>query len=289
MVASINDEVRLYRRTGTAQYQLIPCDERIKYRYCLGDVFVSYSQMVLVMFDFFKQLAMHVSKATIDIGTLRNKRICDTDMDVTMQWIQGLEWSTTHTAAKMVVDKPKERTNEQAYRTTALPYAILLYTQHLLHRTIKRSHHELAQRTVTPLLTLLLEGYILYRSTLEDSMETYRSATMQDCLLLNVNHRIQQRAKAIGDELAKEEDDEKERSVRKAERKKLKRERLKKNKQTKKSVKEIAPSEKIIQQEVEELVEGQLDSDDDDDSVIIIMDALSPYAKSFTPSKIHTL
>lgn len=269
MIALISEKVTIFRRAGAARFDIIEKHERDKYRFCLGDVFICYSQCVTVMFDFFTQIAGYLDPET-DVASLHHKQICDEDMHATMYWIQNLEWSTRLTAAKLAGQEEQQPACMQRYNTVSMPYAYLLYTQHLMYATIKKSHHNLGKRQIVPLLAFMLEGYIFYSSSLTEKFESYRSTSMQTMLMLKLNQDLLQRANRLGDQLLQEEEEEKQKNMRKLQRKQTKRQKRKAARQKlNPAVEEVSVMDKHVDPPIN-------DVDSDDDSVIIIMDAEYP-------------
>lgn len=274
MIARISDQIRMFRRTGPAKYKIIEMHERDKYRFCLGDVYICYSQCVLVMFEFFLQIAQ-VLDPTANVSSLHNKQVCDEDMHATMYWIQNLEWSTRLTAAKLAGQKLQRNTSLHCYNSLAMPYAYLLYTQHLMHTTIKKSHHCLGKRRLVPMLALMLEGYVLYNSSLKEEFKTYRSTSMQTMLMLKLNQDLLQRANELGEQLIQEEEADKQKMQRKLKRNQMKRQKKKAERQRCKKALEAAQDHCVPTSDDVSPIEGE-EGDSDTDSVIIIMDAEYP-------------
>ena len=296
VVAHLGVDIQLFIRCGLRQFMPIDKDQIEAKGLTPSDLYISYAHCLNVLTSFFAQIAHQVQPPAV--VPLPTNIDADTDIAKTMYWVQDLERTTRHTIARIAGTTSKEKLpkHDVAYNEVALPYIYLLYTKHITHASIRRSNHLLAKRVLWPFLSFCIEGYILYSSSIAPVFEIYRTTIMQNCLILSVNHDVRRHADAQGDELVKEEEEQKAKAIKKAEAKRKKRQQCKQRKALRKQSR--AQSELALK--LHDDGEAEVEMDDNVSLIIELYDdgydkqlremrkfyaasSLSPHAPEFIP------
>jgi len=299
MTANIDSSIRLYTKVGARFIAISKSAACRTQKLTLNDLYITYDQCTTVMLQFFVQIT-NLMDPSIDIekALLRLKRNDDCII-TTIHWIQNLEVAIQLMTSRLSVhDIVRERDRvrhmfAKGYGAAAFPYAYLLSKEYLLHTTLRNySTHPLGAKRLLPMLSVVVEGYIVYNSSRTTSFDCYRSISAQNALLFKLNLSKIQKAEENANKLLSEEEIESERARRKAEKKRAKRLRHKHNKKASSASNVV---DAIIDSTEEEI---EADAISEKDSVDIMMDefpefssmyrklrmtSLSPYANPFVP------